>query len=324
MRWIKHMTDARRDPKLLAVKREFGLAGIGMYWVTVEAIAEQYKAEGVPSLTLDLASWRELTGISPQMMRKWAAFGDEMALFSAAFSENTLTISIEKIKDIRDNHTRHLQAACKQEEEVEGEGDKKGSPLRSEPPTAPADAEPCAPPAPDKSDQDREALRQAWSEVPDSLREIVAKVMKAIATTRASGKVADSRKTAILGKLLEYDEAKLRLGIERYLDGGYHLDKKDERYLYGIIRNIRPEELEQGLALHGPGAPASATARGHPPMPRTYGQAKDFEGRVENERLAYLEEKLNARRGTGQAAPGKDQPAVAPGGQVLDVAGGQV
>jgi hypothetical protein len=323
------MTDARRDPVLLAVKRKMGFAGLGMYWALVEAVAEQYKGDGIPELETDLSSWRDLTGIPPQSLRILVAILNETHEklgktldFSGSLLGKTLKIQFKKIKDIRDNHTRHLQAACKQEEEVEGEGDKKGSPLRSEPPPAPADAEPGTPPAPDKSDQDREALRQAWSEVPDSLREVVAKVMKAIATTRASGKVADSRKTAILGKLLEYDEAKLRLGIERYLDGGYHLDKKDERYLYGIIRNIRPEELEQGLALHGSGLPSAATGRGHPPMPRTYGQAKDFEGRVENERLAYLEEKLNARRGTGQAAPGKDQPAVTPGVQVLDVAGG--
>lgn len=109
---------------MLAVKREFGLAGIGMYWVTVEAIAEHYGVNGTPSLSLDLASWRELTAISPQMMRKWAAFGDEMALFSASFSEKTLTISIPKIKDIKDNHTSNLQAACSQEEEGEKEEEK--------------------------------------------------------------------------------------------------------------------------------------------------------------------------------------------------------
>lgn len=121
MKWVKHMTNSRRDPKLLAVKREFGIAGIGMYWVTVEALAEQFEVGGEPELSLDLSSWREITGISPQMMRKWANFGDEMALFSASFSEKTLTISMKKIKEIKDNYTRDCQATSNQEKEEDKE-----------------------------------------------------------------------------------------------------------------------------------------------------------------------------------------------------------
>lgn len=138
MKWVKHMTDSRRDPKMLAVKRKFGIAGIGMYWVTVEAIAEQFTSKnGVASLSLDLASWREITGISPQMMRKWSNFGDEMGLFSASFSEKTLTISMEKINDIKDNHSRNLQATCKstRARAVEAEAEEENKDIKSATPS---------------------------------------------------------------------------------------------------------------------------------------------------------------------------------------------
>jgi hypothetical protein len=64
--------------------------------------------------------------------------------------------------------------------------------------------------------------------------------LKAIATTRQTGKIADSVIIKILKQWDSVSAEKVMAGIERYLDGGYHVDGKNERYLWGIIRNQEP------------------------------------------------------------------------------------
>jgi len=128
MRWFKHFTNARRDPVLLFIKHEMGFAGVGMYWALVEAISEQYKANGNPEIETDFSSWRDLTGIPPQSLRRlvetmakvYEKLG-KSSKFSWSLVEKSMKIRFEKVKDIRDNHTTNLQATCKQEEEVEKE-----------------------------------------------------------------------------------------------------------------------------------------------------------------------------------------------------------
>jgi len=41
MDWLRHDLDSRRDPKLVALKRKQGMAGLGRWWVLVELLAEQ-------------------------------------------------------------------------------------------------------------------------------------------------------------------------------------------------------------------------------------------------------------------------------------------
>ncbi len=51
MDWLRHDIGARRDPKLIALKRRQGMAGLGRWWALVELLAEQ---DG--SLEADLAA----------------------------------------------------------------------------------------------------------------------------------------------------------------------------------------------------------------------------------------------------------------------------
>lgn len=139
MRWVKHFTDARRDPVLLAVKRRMGFAGVGMYWALVEAVGEQYKADSDPVVDLDYTSWRELTGIPPQSFKKLVAVLQEVhenlektSDFSSSLLEKSCKIFWHKIKEIRDNHTRHLQATCNQEEEEDIDVKKPPTPLNGD------------------------------------------------------------------------------------------------------------------------------------------------------------------------------------------------
>ena len=144
-------------------------------------------------------------------------------------------------------------------------------------------------------DQDVE-LRELWGTVPAELRQPVADVMKALALTRKTGKMAPSVKISVLRKLLEYEPWKALAGIGKYLDRSYHMEKKGEDYLFGIIRNVTEHEA-QGALVVGADSPAMEGMGAVHPMPRNYRECQDMERRAEAKRL----KELNARLKHGQA-----------------------
>lgn len=71
---------------------------------------------------------------------------------------------------------------------------------------------------------------------------------KAIASTRKSGKVADSILLSQLEKWERYPVEQVEAGIQTYLDKGYASEGKCENYLLGIIRksNSQPKNNRGG------------------------------------------------------------------------------
>lgn len=113
MKWFKHMSDATNDPKLIALFDEFGFEGLGMWWVLVETVASNWDGKGEPSLELSAKGWRKLTGIYPKTFRKLLTFLEKAQLIRATFLEKGIKVQINKLKEIKDNHTSNLQAADK-------------------------------------------------------------------------------------------------------------------------------------------------------------------------------------------------------------------
>lgn len=165
------------------------------------------------------------------------------------------------------------------------------------------------------SSSDADVLRQVWATVPHDLRESITAVMKALPMTRATGKMADSVKVAVLRKLLEYDPAKVKAGIATYLDRACHLHHKKENYLFGIIRNATPEEMGTMPAVvhtrgNGTGGPPAHIG----PQPKTYRDCRDMEQRIETARIKALKEKVHGRKSHPEQRPGGhgDGPAQSP------------
>lgn len=74
---------------------------------------------------------------------------------------------------------------------------------------------------------------------------LITDALKAIATTRKHGKISDNVRDAILMKWDSVSVEKVISGIKLYLDKGYHVDGKDEKYLWGIIRNQEPPPAQK-------------------------------------------------------------------------------
>ena len=81
-------------------------------------------------------------------------------------------------------------------------------------------------------------------------QKIIDQALEDMATTRKTGKVADSVKLSILQSWSQYPVKTVIASIRTYLDKGYAAQGKNERYLLGIIRNL-PE---------GSGEPPKPTA----------------------------------------------------------------
>ena len=89
----------------------------------------------------------------------------------------------------------------------------------------------------------RETLKEETPEKIFSLRErysdqnLIDRVFQAIASTRKTGKVADSVLLAQLQKWERYPVGQVEPAMKIYLDKDYAGQGKDEKYLLGIIRN---------------------------------------------------------------------------------------
>nr|WP_116306286.1 DUF4373 domain-containing protein [Nitratidesulfovibrio sp. HK-II] len=107
MRWFKHLTGAHQDEKMARLVSELGLEGYGFYWLILETIAGQIEAgSNRTALTYPVAFWRKITGFSPKKLRNFAEICSKIGIFSAEFSENSLTIDIPNILKYRDEWSR--------------------------------------------------------------------------------------------------------------------------------------------------------------------------------------------------------------------------
>jgi hypothetical protein len=77
-------------------------------------------------------------------------------------------------------------------------------------------------------------------------QEIINQVFQVISSTRKSNRIADTVKLSILKSWERYSIDSVMAGIRTYLEKGYHDQGKGERYLLGIIRNLKPEDSITG------------------------------------------------------------------------------
>jgi hypothetical protein len=72
-------------------------------------------------------------------------------------------------------------------------------------------------------------------------KELFSRSVKAISSFRKTGRVSPSVILRLLQKLEGTPEGQILAGMRAYLEREYYKQGKDERYLLGIIRNMRPD-----------------------------------------------------------------------------------
>jgi hypothetical protein len=97
--WFRHDFNARRDPKLIALRLEQGIGGLGRYWILVEILREQ------PDYRLKLTKWTP-----KQLAGEWDCNTSEAQAFLESMVKE---IELFKIKDGRlysESLIRRMQA----------------------------------------------------------------------------------------------------------------------------------------------------------------------------------------------------------------------
>ena len=85
-------------------------------------------------------------------------------------------------------------------------------------------------------------------------RTLIDQTLQAIAQTRKTGKTTDSVKASILQQFERYPQQQVLTGCRTYLEKQYHLAGKNEKYLFGIIRNQTAEPAPAAPAFKSTGS----------------------------------------------------------------------
>jgi hypothetical protein len=87
-------------------------------------------------------------------------------------------------------------------------------------------------------------------------QETIDQAFQAISSTRKLNRIADTVKCSILKTWERHPAESVIAGIRTYLEKGYHGQGKDEKYLLGIIRNLKPEaSMTAGQVMKSTGSP---------------------------------------------------------------------
>jgi hypothetical protein len=114
MKWFKHMTIARTDPKLCAFQdREGSLEAYGFYFKIVEIVGAEVDDSGRCSACYSAKNWAKLTCVSATRWLRLSQVAAELQLWSCKNIGETWEICIPNILKHRDNYTKDLQATCK-------------------------------------------------------------------------------------------------------------------------------------------------------------------------------------------------------------------
>lgn len=131
MKWFKHMADASNDEALADLIDEFGLEGYGRWWLLIETIALQMDKSNKCSVEYSWVKWQALLKGKRNKLRLFLERLENYGKIKLKENGNKLEIKCPKLLELRDNHSKNLQARanrtnnqdCKQEVEVEVEVD---------------------------------------------------------------------------------------------------------------------------------------------------------------------------------------------------------
>lgn len=110
MKWFKHFSQAKMDAKLVMIRSEFGMWGIGVYWTLVEFIAEQMK--GVDPQAVATLSMRELCSFFGCKRNKLETFLKRLQNvrgMNYTLKRDILIIDCPKLLEIKDNYHKDLE-----------------------------------------------------------------------------------------------------------------------------------------------------------------------------------------------------------------------
>jgi hypothetical protein len=141
MKWFKHQSTARNDEKIARLEDKAGLEGYGFYFKVLEIVAEVVDASDKHEVTFSLTRWGRQTNITSKKFLFLSQCCADVGLMSVQRVDDDITVKIPNLLKYRDNHTKNLQAASKQEKEEEKEKEREKEKESKVPENAPPTSE---------------------------------------------------------------------------------------------------------------------------------------------------------------------------------------
>lgn len=123
MKWFKHMADAHDDEKLAMLRDEGGFEAYGFYWFMLEVIAKQMDKTDKCYVEYPIKHWQRITGFYPKKLQRLLNVLQMFGLCLVNVQPNFIKVECPNLLKIRDNHSKNLQATCKQEVDIEVDKD---------------------------------------------------------------------------------------------------------------------------------------------------------------------------------------------------------
>lgn len=164
MKWFKHISAARNDERIARLEDRAGLEGYGFYFKMLEIVAEVMDSTDRHEATYSLTRWGRQANITSKKFLFLSQCCTDVGLMIVRRGGDDITVKIPNLLKYRDNHTKNLQVACKQEVEVEVDKEEKKIEKKQEQkakPPASRSAVVFPPDIPDQLQTDFLALRKA-------------------------------------------------------------------------------------------------------------------------------------------------------------------
>lgn len=113
MKWFKHYTGASRSEKLNALRDKYGLEGYARYWLLVELLAEKFDGTDTTFRIHKRTMSQQLGYYRHTMSEQWLNNGQTLGLYNFHCDGDVYVIVFDKLLEIKDNHTKNLQAKNK-------------------------------------------------------------------------------------------------------------------------------------------------------------------------------------------------------------------
>ncbi len=88
MRWFKHMVGAGQGSTMAKIRAEFGLEGVGLYWLIVETVAARMgDGERDCAVVLPEETWRRTLGVRRKKLESFLVSSGFLFNFYATSTE---------------------------------------------------------------------------------------------------------------------------------------------------------------------------------------------------------------------------------------------
>jgi len=114
MKWFKHNSDASDRPFMQRLEDKFGLEGYARWWKLIEEISKQLEKNLEPFAENTWTKWQSILRGKRNKLETFLEHCQNESRIILEQNGNVLKITCPKVLELRDNHTRHLQATDKQ------------------------------------------------------------------------------------------------------------------------------------------------------------------------------------------------------------------